>query len=288
MTASACSPYRFGTEIAAFSDGVTALSDSLASSSTVLEQDRVLFDRLDRARTRPQLTLSDSCNARLTADDPPCTVQDYRSPAPITPVANITVAQAAAKLRDYADGLKAITVAKDRADLDAASAKLAAGVQGLTAGIPALSALPAVVSGGLWLFGEALDAERMHRLKQAVNQAQPSIAALANLMGAPLPAIQAQRAALLRNTAHLIAKDMTRSIARDDWLARDRLLEERVAALDSVMRADPLKTTQSLVAAHQALVNAVNDPTTDLATLRQTVKAFADQAGALRDAFKRR
>jgi hypothetical protein len=308
------SPYLYQKEVASFGSSVAAVSDGVTQGIDNLDQDQVAADLGQVVGARSGLDLDPVCGSETASG--PCRIMvhgrtlDSYVPGKFAevkgPERKVVVA-----LKAYADGLAAVTNAQDRKDYDAAASQLASSVAGLgtalgavtPAGAAAGPALSAVVTFATWIVGEALDAARFKTLRSAVNAVgtpsadlggQSAIQVVADKAITPaLRAIKSARLELLIRELNAredrINADLSAMGARHVPLDRYDMpvteLSSVVATLNSVRAVDPAAVSTSLVNAHNALVEAVNDKSRQFQTLLSSVADFSDKAAAVEKAF---
>jgi len=294
----ACSPYSYPKEVAAISTGVNQLSDAFTSGYAALASDRAAALQLDLIDARAKVSVATSC------DDPtmtlPCGLYRFGG----TPPALSAIEQdrgktmaAVAVLKGYADALKAVTNAADRADYDAAVAQLSGAVGALAKNAdpvaPGISTVaPAFVNVVGWLVGTALDQQRFDSLKAAVTIAstpqangKAPIDTVATTLGSGLLALSSRRQTVLSDELDALVTPLGPAMTPSAY--QQRLIEAQavVSVLDGLRKADPTAAAAGLVKAHAALAAAVDDPSANYPNLLKSVSEFADQATALEAAL---
>jgi hypothetical protein len=286
LSSSACSPYRFDRQVGAFATGVEELRGALLGGVAALRADQAALRRLELAAARPRLAVAGGCSA-----DPETTTAHCRLTAVGTEPesdpweARLPRARLVADaLADYAAALDALTRAADRAQFDGAASQVQVQVKALAAasGQPAAMAAPILFSAGLWVWGQALDAERMATLRWAVRQASTSVPVLAEALGDGLVLIRGQRMTALRRTASELLREEGVG-GRTAWLSRYDGAAPVTAALDQVRRSAPREPVADLIKAHDALVRAVEDPRASAADLADAAARFAARARMTRE-----
>lgn len=245
----------------------------------------------------------------------PCVVERRQpsdhSPPPIQPDPNAppppaaeeearkNVLKAAAILKGYANGLAAVTNAKDRAEYEASVAKLSSAVQEMAKFadpfVPGISAVaPAVVNVFGWLVGVALDQQRYATLKEVVNrvntplkQDDPTtrpIAVVTDTIGLAYEDVTGERLRVLNKEADILVYPLGRTITTE--AAYRRRLTEVNALTDSI---EALRKSgyagNGLADAHAKLVKAVNEGGVNIADLQKAVEEFVKQVSALKEAI---
>jgi hypothetical protein len=208
----------------------------------------------------------------------------------------ITATVLASKLKDYADGLTAITNAADRAQLDSAISDLSksagglAGAVGMAAGPVTAAATGAVVSAGIslvgWIIGTAEDQRRFEALDNTLRVTCEPIRVLAEAADTLIDARLVQIADDRRAAAITILKGMQGGMGREEFAHRDQEVDDLLAA--GIRPPDTGKNLGSAFrAAHDALVKAVINREGQTAELIAAVGNFADVAKALNDSLKK-
>jgi hypothetical protein len=279
-----CSPYVFSDEIGTIAQGTTDLDVSVHNDYAQYKLALVAHDRTIRILEKSHIVLSSGCS---NISDTPCAIVVPGS----GPVSNRTLAEENAAysesgaLKRYATALKAITNASDRTALDAATSKVAASFAGVTGAVPVAAPVGLVGSAVInlvgWIIGTALDNERFHALSWAVNTQQKNVATIATGLGDHMDDVIRAHDSLLFGDANKAAERV--GPASRNYVAAYDGVGTSVADINS-LKANPRKTAQALIDAHDKLVDAVNDPNRQLQSLEQDVAKFAELASALRDA----
>lgn len=171
----------------------------------------------------------------------------------------------------YLQGLAALTKASDRADLDAAAGKVSAALgtfattlgaaTGGGAGAAAGKAVSTAADGILWLFGEALDAQRLATLRQATQAACRPIHTVAAALAAVLQVQRKNRIDQLAGIIRLRLRPLNAPSAHSLSVERYRaLLDEAFAATDAfeaLRETDPDAVSSALSESHDELVLAI-------------------------------
>lgn len=295
----ACSPYSFSKEVADISTGVDQLAGGFTKGFDAVTADRAAKTQLELTGPRARVDLASAC---LDPDDRvnPCELHQSGTPEPaLSPVEHLRgrTMSAMAVLRGYAHALAAVTNASDRTAYDAAVAQLSGAVGALAktadpAAPGASIVAPAAVNLAGWVVGTALDQQRFESLKAGVTAAgtappggKSPIAVVAQTLSAGLVAVSQARQALLIAEAQILADRLDPSLSDTDYRQGLSDAQAVVAVLDGVRRTDPTAAANALVAAHDALLAAVNDPRRNYASLLQAVSDFADKAAALQAAL---
>jgi hypothetical protein len=294
ITASAaCSPYVYKTEINGFSAGVDQLAAAYNAGLRSVAEDRADRQRWLWTDGQAKLAITDGC-APGVAGAPeattPCGLREVGQPIPEPSKVEQQAANAAPIVKafqDYAAALAAVTDAADREALDAAQADLKRSVEAFTkqanpalaAGAGPLADLFAAVTGA------ALDTRRYQVLKAGVTTAKQPVAVLGGVMGDALDALRAARADELQPTAVRLGEGLGPKLGGEAYAVRLDALQGKVAALEALRRATPKQAATDMVAAHDALAQALADNSRQVDTVVSTVKTFVDKAKAVHEAF---
>ncbi len=286
-----CSPYRYSTQVDTFAKGITGFADSVAKGEASGREDQLALVRQKRLHSRPTLDITAGCDAIAVGATLPCVVTppDPPAAAPAAPVASEpTAAQVAQALRAYAAALQAITNAKDREDLDKASKAVTAAFGKIPKVIaPQAEALSTVFSAGLWLFGQALDFERLNALKTGVHSAQQPVDQLVASVVSKLRTQKQERIQTLFAMAITIRQQLPTAKGRSDWLGAHDDLVATAAAIETVRKIDPDATAAALQDTHSKLDQALQNPKPDLEEIQKAAEAFLEKAQAASDAFEK-
>lgn len=302
-----CSPYSYSKEVSALNSGVDDLSTGYSSAQTSLVADlaaqrqRAMTERLSYAR------LTEACATPATKDErkAPCDIVPAISPdrpvarAPLpedNDALNAQVADAFAALKSYTAALAAITNAKDRADYDAAVSQLASAVKDIGMIAPGVGAVaPAAVNLLGWMVGTALDQQRFDTLKAAVNAVGRPLPPPSNLkpinivVGRLVDAVATvslKRRIVLYEEASIMTRQLGPGLGgRDTYKQHLVDTEAVVATLNGLRTNDPEQARKKLADAHQALVDAVNDPMRGYPDLIKAINNFITEASALKKAL---
>lgn len=299
----ACSPYVFSGEITTVSTGVDQVANGFTAGYASLAADRAAQVQLALTETRAKADIPRSCLVPVgpsPESQAPCLLFTHGSAEPALTAVEQTrdkTMQVLRVLKNYTHALAAVTNAADRAAFDAAVTQLSGAVGGVAkfadAAAPGTSVIaPAAVNLIGWVFGTALDQQRFDSLKTAVNAVGKPGAngikpmdSVTRTLGLGLSAIDDARRRILFDEARTLRA--TLGPAMNDSAYRQRLTDSQamLAVLDGLRKADPSGTATALGAAHDALVDAVNDPSRNYAALLTAVGLFADKAAALQAAF---
>ena len=287
-----CSPYGFRQPVDDFATATSGMLAAIPAGRQAVASDLRTLVRLDVTDGRVKPMLRGNCVAASGAAGlgacrvvPPGDDSRYRAAFPLT---DAEVAQLQG-LNRYARSLQALTRAEDREAMNAASAKAAAAV-GAIAGTVAPAAPAAVIAGpvanfALFLVGEALDTERYLRLRRAVDEADPHMAALrAPLVGA-LRFTRDQRLRLLADTATSLVAGVPAQRTPEARGTRFDAAADRAQAIAALAAENPAKPVDAMIAAHAALRTALNDPGANATALAVAVQEFAAQVEALKAAI---
>jgi hypothetical protein len=298
-----CSPYSFPREVGAIGTGVDQLQNGFNSGFAALAADRTARIELELTGSRAKVAMASAClESPVDAAQSriPCELYRFGTPAPalslIEQQRGRTMA-ALAVLSGYAHALTAVTNAADRAAYDLAVAQLSGAVGALAQNADAVApgastVAPAAVNLFGWLVGTALDEQRFQSLKAGVTAAgaptangESPVSRVATTLGIGLFALSEARQQVLVAEVQILVARLDPSLS--DGAYRDGLSEAQsvVAVLDGLRQADATAAAKSLVAAHDALLAAVNDPARNYPALLKTVSDFADRAAALQGAL---
>jgi hypothetical protein len=188
-------------------------------------------------------------------------------------------------LKDYAEGLAAITNSADRDALDAAQADLKTSAEGLGA-----HAGPQGASAGLlvdvfnYIAGAALDNRRYRALKAAVTSADPAVRTLGQSCGNALSNLRNARAYALYRSGNAV-KSGLQGADEATYAQRIALLQGYAETLEQLRRSNPRAATDEMVKAHEELRVALADDTRQIEPVATAVGNFAKKAAALQSAF---
>lgn len=288
----ACSPYGLREQTNAFATAAQGTADAIASGQRSAEADRRELFRTDVGDGRVRPVISAVCR---TASQTGSLQDCLRAPDMDSPRYSVDLGETPEQLARlggigrYARSLQALTQADDRAALDAASQKVASGI-GTLAGAVAPAAPAAVLAGpvasaALFLVGEALDHERFLQLKRAVHLAHPLLLDLQPTLQDVLRNLRTIRIRLVAAALVSLNDGLSRQPTVEARLARFDRAAERSATLAALNLTKPVETADGLIAAHAALLAAIDDPRRNMQALAAAVQRFATQAETLRAAF---
>lgn len=294
--AAACSPYVYKREINAFATGVENVSASHSAALAEARRLRLAEQRRQWILERAELAISPGCigtpdDARdeMWAEDR-CVLNRVDG-EPLAPSATEVAARQAVPIAEgltaYAQALKAITNAEDRATLDAATAELTGAIAALA---PEGSRPEINAAGGLLssLFGAYLDRRRLDTLRSGVGSAQPHIALLAPRLGESLDTLR--REAIARRNANVARildelNELGDGVSADAYAAHLAELEEETTALEALRLARPRETAIALVTAHEALRRALADDNRQIEAVVAAIQQFYEQVEKVEKAF---
>jgi hypothetical protein len=293
LTVTACSsPYPFSEEVADLNTTAERLSDAFTAHYAGLSDDRsaeLHFRLLDH---RGLVAYPLSCGKPTAAGElrQPCALYPQNGEPPALTNAEHHQATTLHKVRSlmaYVQALHAITKAADRTAFNGAAKRVEATVTNLSAAAnlaaPGAGAiLPAVTNLVLWVVGEKLDQDRYDALKLAVNEAHKPVTVVASHLGTALQEIKSNRQTILSRTVGILRQRLYGGAPGDE--NRLTQTEAALAKFDVVGRTDATAPTTALIAAHRALVIAVNDPKTDYSALITALTDFAQKTQVVYDA----
>lgn len=194
----------------------------------------------------------------------------------------------------YAQGLKAISNASDRTEFDAEVAKLKKSLEALAALVPGLGVGgAAAIGGGInllgWLVGTGLDLQRYETLRKTVTLVNSPVGAndqrpldtLGGAMLIELLQMQTDRRNVLFAEAAEIRRGLGPGLGEPTYRARLADLEDVLAKLEAVRKSDPTAAVEGMVAAHDALAKALNDPGNQAEAVAKAVGEFGDRVNAV-------
>jgi hypothetical protein len=305
---SACSsPYPYTDQVQTFSKGATALESADKEIATATVAAQHLLNRLEWSAARVALKLTPGCDINAaeseicepipvdvvvvpapnrTKPPPAPPVPDVCATTPASPGTNAPARKLPASvdraamlkaIDHYAVGLAALTNAKDRADFDNASAKLAGALGDLakSAGPEGAASAPVVKASAsllLWIIGEELDYRRFEQLQIATAAACEPIHVVADALGVGSEQINARDLAILRLTLAFRLRRVnqsraSRAVSDQEIATAIDDLYEAADAFQTLRRIDPWATAQAMRKAHDDLVVAVRSGTVDLAVV---------------------
>lgn len=291
--AAGCSPYVYDAEVSDLSAGITALADAYDSGVGGL-RDAYSGARLVTWRdTQARVALSAACVVRETAASPteePCLLQEAQQILPSRSDSEITAIELAPLvqgLRDYAKALAAITNAEDRTEFDAASRSVSAALK--SAGTTLDRPLPPAVEGGtdlvLWFAGVALDNQRHRALRAATATAAEPLRAIGTQLAAALDMLRMQHAAESQVEANQLSSALGPQLTPSVYATRLAALDAIASRLEALRVADPGAAARDMIAAHDALVAALGDPSQQFDSVTAAIGTFLEKADALRKAM---
>jgi hypothetical protein len=196
------------------------------------------------------------------------------------------VAPNVAALSRYAAALAAVANAADREALTAAQAKLKTAVNGFAseaAGktVPAVGPAVDLLSS---LTAALLDQQRYDILRSGVLAAKEPVADLGRTLSVALGGVWMERASALRKVASVEAESLG---SGREYAARLKKLREKVVALEALRGRNPGMAATDMVAAHDALANALLDGSRQVEAVATAVANFLAQAAAAKEAFEK-
>ena len=287
-----CSPYGFRQPVDDFATATSGMLAAIPAGRQAVASDLRMLVRLDVTDGRVKPVLRGNCVGAANAPAlgacrvvPPGDDGRYRAEFPLT-AAEVAQLQG---LNRYVQSLQALTRAEDREAMNAASAKAAAAI-GAIAGSVAPAAPATVIAGpvanfALYLVGEALDTERYLRLRRAVDDADPHMAALRAPLASALRFTRNQRLRLLADTATTLVAGVPAQRTPEGRGVRFDAASDRAQAIAALTAENPAKPVDAMIAAHAALRTALNDPGANATALAAAVQEFASQVEALKAAL---
>lgn len=312
----ACSPYNYGKEIKEFSGDIDQISVAYKSGHEGLELDRAAYNRRTLIEDRARLTLSPSCSVPIGPSEQsklPCkllrtnivmakplwssTVEPSEDDEQKAEQRRQKLAEVVTALKDYGQGLAAVTNAEDRAAYGKSVAQLSSSVGEIAKFVPngAGVVAPAAINLIGWMVGTALDQQRFDTLKAAINlvgtpqgtgsDREKPIHAVQLVLGAGLASLMSERREVIRGEAEIVVWRLGPGMGEDAYRQRLAEAEALVTTLEGFRRNDPRKAAAALEKAHDALVEAVNDPSRNHANLLKALEEFQDKAQGLKTAL---
>jgi hypothetical protein len=318
---SSCSPYVYSSDVQTMSTQTSAIDASYQQMASAITSQQYQNSRYEWIKQKTALARDPGCGLHYTGSvacelvsaPPGPTLIDPPNTAPSPPPADVcqtpsatnqvtasspptkqkppTTAEYLKALDNYTAALAAITRAQDRADFDAAAAKLSAAVGGLaqTAGPYGAAAAPiakASINIALWLVGQGLDYQRLEELRIATRAAcepfhvvtHALALALDDQRGLRLSGLdewsmdKVQTANTVRTTPHV--SDQALGTAIDN-------AQLAVATFETVRTSNPTATMRALSDAHDALVVAVRNNDGEIGALITNLQTLTQQAQAL-------
>jgi hypothetical protein len=313
----ACSPYVFSNDVQTLSTKTASIDASYQENKQKTLSEQYLSRRIDWVRRKPMLMTSPGCDVHtynirsmrcdlieegglqvtinvISADDPSppavtvvdiCEAVTDLAPAPTaSPIGvkrRLERADVFRAMDNYTAALAAITKAQDRAEFDAAAAKLSTAV-GELAG-PYASVAKASSNAGLWIVGQDLDYRRLQELRDATSKACRKVHELTAVMRELLDETREDRLdvlhVLLERKKDLVNAARNKPHISDEVYATAIDEAQSTAdAFNSVRAADPKATAEALSDAHDAFFLAVrnNEGATD--SLVVSLQTFANKA----------
>jgi hypothetical protein len=230
------------------------------------------------------------CDVYLPRDND----KPFADPAPIP----AELDRAMKALGDYMGSLAAVTNATDRTNFDAAYGKLATSVSGILAAAGAAAPVAAIAGAGInvfgWLLGNGLDIQRFQALKAAVNAVDKPVREggskaffiVVQTIAQEVNALSATRRQGLVKAMLAERAKLGPGIGEDAYRARLADIQAMAVVIEGLYQAgDAQAAANALMAAHDKLVDAVNNPTLDIADLISTIGALKDKVSALQSAL---
>jgi hypothetical protein len=283
-----CSPYVYKQEIDGFATGVKDLATAYSDGRSYVATRDLEDQDAKWAQGRAPLTIT-ACEFRDTGapGTVECVLHQVAQPVPGPSPLGAAVRDTGPIVRalsDYSSALAAVANAADREALIAAQSKFKTAVQGLAseaAGKPVASVGPAVDLFNA-LTAALLDQQRYEILRSGVTAAREPVSVLGTTLSRTLGGIWMVRANELRDSANLEVRNLG---AGADYPARLKRARERVAALETLRTKNPATAATDMVAAHDALANALADDSRQVEAVATAVGSFVTQAKTVRDAF---
>lgn len=289
-----CTTAPFRENVASFATSTKAATQAVSVAERSLADDQAALFRLEVADGRISVRRTGNCGAGPAAGirAPVASGACRIGPAPGQAIAPAPVAvtdeerQFISAIGGYAEALLALTSATDSEALAKASADFnkafgdaasAAGPYGAVGG--------ALVQALVWATGLALEQERFSELDRAIRVANSRIETLAPVIGEVLDRLRQARIASLSGSSVVLLAGIPRAGNWADRATRYDLAAERTAELAAMVALNPAKASEDIVAAHRALLAALDDPRLRAQALLPAIQQLAEQATALRTAF---
>jgi hypothetical protein len=313
---SSCSPYVYSSDVQTLSTKMASIDTSYQDGGQQIIAEKHLSNRLQWIQRKPLLAAGPGCNAQTRTNSAvPCDLIEKGAavntvgtvvdpPQPVPPAVDacetatdlsskptaIGTAKTAPPLQradlpkafdNYTAALAAVTKAQDRADFDAAAAKVSAAV-GALAG-PYATAAKASSNAALWLVGQELDYRRLEELKIATGLACEPIHILAPALGVVLDEQRGDRLDVLHTVLEerIRAVNVARTTPHITDQAYGAAIDDAQAAADAfqaVYATNPEATAQALSNAHDALVVAVRNNDGQFAALVVSLQTLSQEA----------
>jgi hypothetical protein len=299
---SACSPYDYGKEVGAISNGVDQLSSATTSGYASLNADRAAVEQRLLIEDRANVGLTPSCGVAVSNDPaskPPCGLVRLAQPisAPTRPAPDAaddpeqsaSVEKKLEVLTDYVHALSAVTNAADRA-----VSQLSGAVKGFAAFAPGIGqAAPAAVDLLGWLVGTALDQQRFATLRHNVllvetpvkEGDEPPIHVVAETVGVALETIGFERRKVLYQEAGILVWRLGPGLTEDAYRQRLTEMSALVGTLEGLRRNSPAAAVKALETAHQSLAVALQNPKPDMLALVKAIGELKSKVDALKNAM---
>lgn len=283
-----CSPYVYDSEINSFANSVDALRQARIAAIQATTTAALEYDVARWTADRPALELND-CDTLAAASKcqlivpAPTGVENDIADARALRAADAPLSgRAYEAISVYIGGLRAVTNAADRDELDKQTGRLVGGICGLSANVALLSAsggASALVCGVSKLGGElialSLDHRRYQALREAVHAADepfktlvpPLVNDLQRLLKGQLDEVQG-RAELLRVALQ--------SPNVSDYQTKLRSLLALEADLRRIGSVNFGRIKTEMLAAHAALVVATDSNDRQIGPIAQAVTNLAD------------
>ncbi len=300
LAAAGCSPYVYKAEVTSVASGIGALQSAIGDARAGVAADVAEIQIEGMSAGRRTIALTDPCRdpELRGADAPACalrfptdlddaTIIAAEDPRTVKAIDGLTAALGA-----YARALQAITNAQDRADLDAATGKLAASVTAIGKAlsvVPGAAAAAAVARDAVTLAGQLIgasaDRERYLQLKAGVARIDPLMDTIGGRVGDNLQFLAARRTTTLDRLV-LLERDHYNALpgttSQADRATELSRLMTHVAALDKASTVDGAAAGKALAKAHHDLNAALQANTGQVEALVSSLQAFATAADQLR------
>jgi len=279
-----CSPYVYENELASFSNSTNAIASTVDEIRAELNEQpgndafwqvysqpdaRVELSPTACANVNPKPT--ERCALRVAA-------KDVRL-APL-PTAVLSSLEQLKGLSGYAAALAAVANAKDRADFDAASAKLATNLAtfiGLASGGSGSIVSP-VLQAGLSIQALSFDRARLKQLQKSVAAVDARLPAASPRLSAALIFLRNERIKAVFKRMTLVEDAIEKATTTAERAMLVRELQSGAAEIAKLQSQDPKRTVDAMVKAHNTLAKALEQPKPNLATIAKELSAFAELA----------
>ena len=289
-----CSPYVYGPEISKFAGGVDALHDADRASKANLAKERRDTDfRMWTARTEPNLT-TQNCELRKRGCQiwnaaPGENERKWRDARAAVDSVEGLSRSSLKVLQSYVQGLKAITDAKDSADLEGAQKRFngaLTGVIGKQGGDAHTAEFGAITNVFAWLTKTALEYSRLQSLKDATEAGHAPVVELAGALGQEVNRLRDARITELRLRSSFLSKRLRTASIRKTYGEILAALERATILIAGLQRQNGEALGMALINAHKALRDALQDDSRQVESVFSAVEEFTDLANQIYTAFK--